>query len=385
MDVFAQSPAQLEAAGAQWTTREVLQQPTLWSRIEAQVASERARLDSFLAPLLAQENLRVILTGAGTSAFIGECLAPALARHSLHPVQAVATTDLVAGPDSLLSPAVPTLLVSFARSGNSPESLAALELVDGYVEHCAHLVITCNAEGALYQRARTADNAFVLLLPEESNDRSFAMTSSFSGMLFAAALVLGALRGTDYGTRLAQMAEAVLPRCRPLLSQLIDGAFERVVFLGSKELKGLAHEAALKMLELTDGRVMALAESALGFRHGPKTILNSRTLVVAFVSNEPYTRQYDWDVIQELRRDAVAARVIALSGSAGPKPHADDVSLNAPAAADLALCLPFVLFAQSLALARSLSLGLTPDRPNVAGTVNRVVQGVTIYPWRGGA
>ena len=48
---------------------------------------------------------------------------------------------------------------------------------------------------------------------------------------------------------------------------------------------------------------------------------------------------------------------------------------------DLELCLPYAVFAQALAMLRSLSLGLSPDNPNAAGTVNRVGQGVTIYPY----
>jgi fructoselysine-6-P-deglycase FrlB-like protein len=55
---------------------------------------------------------------------------------------------------------------------------------------------------------------------------------------------------------------------------------------------------------------------------------------------------------------------------------------QAPAAlSDLELCLPYAVFAQTLATLRSLSLGLSPDKPNSAGTVNRVVQGVSIYPY----
>ena len=181
----------------------------------------------------------------------------------------------------------------------------------------------------------------------------------------------------------------------------VSSGFERAVYLGSKELKGLAREAALKMLELTDGKVVVAADSPLGFRHGPKTILNARTLVVVFASDDEYTRQYDWDLITELRRDGVAGRVITLCARPGDTHNDDDVVLGAAEGAaegaaqdaaqdvaefsDLELCLPYAVFAQSIALLRSLSLGLRPDNPNAAGTVSRVVKGVSIHPWRGGA
>jgi tagatose-6-phosphate ketose/aldose isomerase len=154
------------------------------------------------------------------------------------------------------------------------------------------------------------------------------------------------------------------------------------VYLGANELKGLAREAALKMLELTDGKVVAMADTPLGFRHGPKTIVNGRTLVIVLLSNDIYSRQYDRDLLAELRADGIAGRVLALvarhGGSTG---HPDDVLVPGLAeASDLGLCLPFALFAQSLALLQSLALGIRPDTPNAAGAVSRVVRGVSIYP-----
>ena len=372
---------QIDAAGAHWTAREILQQPRVWEEIAAADDSAVAR---FLRPPLARADLRIVLTGAGTSAFVGQCLAPALTRRLRRRVEAIATTDLVAGPSAWLETQAPTLLVSFARSGNSPESLAALEIAESQLRSCWHLVVTCNAQGALHRRGRELPNAHVILLPEASHDRGFAMTSSFTGMTLAGALALGAL-APDPGevALLGRMGTRVWDSHLSLLRELVRDGFERAVFLASNELKGLAREAALKMLELTDGRVVAIADSPLGFRHGPKTILNAATLVVVFRSGDPYTRQYEDDLVGELRRDAVARRVLTLGAGAGG-PHADDLTLMGaePSAQppDLALALPYAVFAQVLALLRSLSLGIRADTPSASGTVSRVVQGVTIYP-----
>ena len=390
MDAFGLSATQIDGAGAHWTAREVLQQPRIWADVETLIASEAARLAAFLDPLLKLPDLRIVLTGAGTSAHIGECLAPALTRMLARVVDAIPSTDLVASPQSYLSPATPTLLVSFGRSGNSPESIAAVEIADACVSHCSHLIFTCDAEGALYKRASTAPNTYVIRLPEASNDRSFAMTSSFTGMLLAAAMAFRVVpSGGGRMSALAHLARRIVPDSVPLLQSLVSQNFDRVVYLGSKEFKGLAREAALKMLELTDGKVVAVADSPLGFRHGPKTILNGNTLVVVFVCNDDYTRQYDLDLIGELRRDAVAGRVVTLSVRPDAPQHPDNLVLGATResndASDLELCLPYAMFAQTLALLRSLSLGVRPDTPNAAGTVSRVVKGVSIHPWRGSA
>jgi tagatose-6-phosphate ketose/aldose isomerase len=390
MHAFGMTMTQIDAAGAHWTAREILQQPQIWAQVEHSLAGESARLATFLEPLLKRPELRLVLTGAGTSAHIGKCLAPALTRGLRRRVDAISTTDLVASPQSYLSAETPTLLVSFGRSGNSPESIAALERADACVRDCRHLIVTCDAEGALYRRANQTPRSCAILLPAASNDRSYAMTSSFTGMLLAAAIALRAVPAASARSGvLAQLAQQLLADRLPLLQDLVNRHVHRLVYLGSKEFKGLAREAALKMIELTDGQVVAIADSPLGFRHGPKTILNADTVVVVFVGNDDYARQYDWDLIGELRRDAVAGRVVALASQPRPGAHPDDVILEMPPdsmdASDLELCLPYAVFAQSLALLRSIALGKQPDSPNAAGTVSRVVTGVPIHPWRGGA
>ena len=376
----------LEAAGGIWTAREISQQPVVWAKVDAAMKGAAAATQAFLAPLLARRDLRIVLTGAGTSSFIGECLVAPLKRTTQLRVDAVATTDLVGAPASCLDPGVPTLLVSFARSGNSPESLAAVTLAEQYVRDCHHLIVTCNAEGELYRRGQELRNAHIILLPEETNDRGFAMTSSFSGMLLATSLAF-VLLGKDRTELLSRCASEVLEARMPYITELARAGFERIVYLGGQEFKGLAREAALKLLELSDGKVIALAETPLGFRHGPKTIVNGKTLIVMFLSNDPYARKYEMDLLRELRSDAVAARIVALSGSdasgqEGQSSQGDWITVPAPAeTSNLALCFPYVVFAQSLAFLQSLALGNRPDTPNARGVVNRVVQGVSIYPW----
>jgi tagatose-6-phosphate ketose/aldose isomerase len=383
MDYLGIPQERLEQAGGYWTAREISQQPVIWPLIQRLIAADASASRAFLDPLMRRSDLRIVLTGAGTSSFVGECVAPALARKSGVAVDAVATTDLVGSPMSWLRPRVPTLLVSFARSGNSPESVAALQLAEQCVQECHHLIFTCNAEGALCRLGKSMRNTRIVLLPEETNDRGFAMTSSFSGMLLAVAMTFDLIASdAESVAQLARSAGGLLAGTLPLIGGLARERFERIVYLGSNALKGLAREAALKTLELSDGQVVAISDTPLGFRHGPKTIINGRSLVVVLLCNDPYTRRYEVDLLDELRADGVAARVLALTAQpAAEHRHADDVALSAAAAAsDLALCLPYAVFAQSLALMQSLSLGLKPDVPNARGTVNRVVQGVTIYP-----
>ena len=318
-----------------------------------------------------------MLCGAGTSAFIGECLAPWLTATLGRPVEAVATTDIVGSPHLYLDASRPALMVSFGRSGNSPESVAAVELADARLASVHHLVITCNGDGALAKRPGAIGH--VVRLPDATHDRAFAMTSSFSAMLYAALAIFTDIDTMD--ARIVTIAKAVdttLVRADSAAAELAACDFDRVVYLGSGVFQGLAREAALKLLELTDGAIPTAFDSSLGFRHGPKTIVTERTLVVVFVSNDPLTRLYDLDIIAELQADGHCGRVLPIMARDG----LDDALLvkDGTQMVDADLLFPYVVPAQLFGLHCSLRLGRTPDRPNASGTVNRVVQGVRIHP-----
>ncbi|MBJ8378717.1 AgaS family sugar isomerase [Citrobacter cronae] len=373
------------ASTGTWTEEEIRQQPASWIRSLANIDNIRSAIDSFLAPLLRKNDLRIVLTGAGTSAFIGDIIAPWLASQTGKNISAVPTTDLVTNPMDYLNPAHPLLLVSFARSGNSPESVAAVELANQFVPKCYHLPITCNEAGSLYQNAVASDNAFALLMPAETHDRGFAMTSSITTMM-ASCLAVFAPQKIN-----SQTFRDVADRCQTILTSLgdfSDGVFgnapwKRIVYLGSGGLQGAARESALKVLELTAGKLAAFYDSPTGFRHGPKSLVDNETLVVVFVSSHPYTRQYDLDLLAELRRDRQALRVVAIAAQTDDVIEAGPHILLPPARTfiDMELAFCFLIYAQVFALTQSISIGNTPDTPSASGTVNRVVQGVVIHPW----
>ncbi|WP_093284547.1 SIS domain-containing protein [Pseudoxanthomonas sp. CF125] len=371
--------ADLIASGAIWTAREIEQQPRMLQQTHELLSAMRDRIQAFVAPIAGNPAARIVLTGAGTSSYIGQCLAPLLDRQLAARVDAVPTTDLVSAPYLYLDPAQPLLLVSFGRSGNSPESLAAVELAESLVRDVRHLVVTCNAEGAL--NTVPARESMTLLLPEETHDTSFAMTSSFSCMLYATLLAFsGAQALDDRIGPIALATERVINEFRLSLQELALHGFDRVVYLGSGLFQGLAREAALKLGELTNGAVATCFDSPLGFRHGPKTFITDKTLVMVFVSNNPLTRQYDHDLLEELRQDGCAARIIEVAAQRR-EPQAPDTLLvpGMSAASDIDLLWPYVAVAQIYAFNASRALGLSPDSPNKQGTVNRVVQGVRIH------
>lgn len=377
---FAYDAGWLEQRHALHTAREIWQQPDLWDALHRQLQEQQALWQPFLAPLLANPRLQIVLCGAGSSAFAGRALAPWLREKTGRDVVAYGTTDIVANPHQYLDLTRPTLLVSFARSGNSPESVATVELADQLLPESYHLMLVCNPDSQLAHYAHQRENVCSLVMPQGSNDQSFAMTSSFSCMMLSAALLLGPHSLSEAQRPLATMVARCRELCETLQPQVkafAASGFRRYITLGGSCFTGLAEEASLKMLELTAGQIVTRYDSPLGLRHGPKFMVDDQTLVLLMFSSGDYARQYDRDLWNELHRDGLAMQMVGLTGSAQP---VSDMMLNLHHAEDdVWLLFPYLLFTQMLAFESSLALGMTPDNPCPTGEVNRVVKGVTIY------
>lgn len=369
----------LEAQKAMWTAKEIAQQPATW-RETVEIVQHSQILD-FTHPLVARAQkgeLRIIFTGAGTSAFIGEVVAPILSEKLGCVIEAIASTDLVSSPYQYLFADKPTLLVSFGRSGNSPESIGAVDRVNDIVNEPYHLAITNNRNGSLFVKCSENPTAcFPLALPDSTHDQGFAMTSSASNMMLAALLSF-APKAFDkqWVENVVQATEQLFSQDLATIQRLAQLPVKRVVYLGSGHFQGLARETALKLVELTAGERLGFFESSMGFRHGPKSLVQNETLIFIFLSSNPYTAKYDLDLYHELIRDKKAHEVVLVGDTRG------GVKTSFCKLDDAARIFPFLTVGQLYSLYSSLHLGYTTDNPCPTGEVNRVVQGVTLYSYQ---
>ena len=347
------------------------------------IRDARPRIDAFLDRFLGEAGERqVIVTGAGSSAYAGIVLESVIRKDATACVRAVATTDFIVEPEAYFKPGSASLLVSFSRSGDSPESQAAIDLADQSGSLVLHLIITCNPNGRIAAKHGDA-KALVIFLPEETNDRALAMTSSFSNMLLAGILVFAWNSLGDVETQvgiLMRHGQRILDEHASTLESISKSGFCQAVFLGSGSLTGIAQESKLKLLELTVGAVVCHHESFLAFRHGPIAVLNADTLLVYLFSSDrnilPYERdlanglhkgKYKLGISQHPLADVAVDEWIVFGGNDG------DVLCNEL----LPVCM--VLPGQLLGFFTSSHLGLNPDSPCTDGTYSRVVQGVNLY------
>lgn len=364
--------------------REIFSQPKLWKETYESVLTQKDKIASFLDEAYRTRNLQILLTGAGSSAFIGEILQYSFHRQTGLPVKAVPTTDLVTHPRDFFEPPVPILLISFARSGDSPESLAAVELAENLSDIVYHLVISCNPDGNLVSKVSGFKKSFTFLLPA-ANDQALAMTSSFTCMTLAGLLIADIARiEANEATvkKLIGMGKNILKRDDIALDGVAKLNFNRIVFLGSGPLKGTARESHLKVTELTDGGIVCQYDSFLGFRHGPKAIIDASTLLVYIFSSDPHVHQYEVDLVRSINETEDFAFCIGI-GQGAPLTELDlsiDPGIAGEVVPDDFFAVCAVLPAQILGYYKSLFLGLTPDSPSKNGGIHRIVQGVTIYP-----
>jgi tagatose-6-phosphate ketose/aldose isomerase len=372
------------------TPAEIAQQPTTWESTFSIFQKQRTRLAAFLADAgfgnLVGPNPTVFLIGAGSSDYVGRSLVHLLRRLWKCEVIAIPSTSLLIHEGEWLIPGQRHLWISFSRSGDSPEGVSVIQ--KALVSHpdIHHIVVSCNAEGRMIRCTAGKRQAFAVALGDAVNDRALAMTSSFSNMVVFGQCMAHVHDLAQYEPilhRLVEAGKSFLPKAADAAAALAAEPYERVCFLGSGALEGIAIESALKVLELTAGRVLTMWESAMGLRHGPMAALDKTTLLVAFLSSREHVARYERDLLEELMRKRLVKTQVVVGGHS-------ELPLNGFAdrylSPDIRTAVPDdyrpavdVLFGQLLGLFFSLRSNLMPDRPSPGGVISRVVQNVKIY------
>jgi tagatose-6-phosphate ketose/aldose isomerase len=380
-ELLARSPEEQHRLGYFHTVREICQQPATWLQTSELMISQSASLRSTMADIRS-----LTLTGSGSSEYAGECLRMTLQAELGIEVQTLGGGVLLAHGARALSPSRPGLMVSLARSGDSPESAGTLSLMLKTQPEIRHLILTCNEAGKLATAFRGDPRVSVITLREETNDRGLVMTSSFTNLVLGARF-LGLLENPERYRIICQAlsriaSELIQERCGDL-ADVAKAPFKRVLFLGSGARFGAAREAALKMLEMTAGRVTTMSETYLGVRHGPMSYVNDDTLVVSFLSSDPTLRAYEADLLRELDQKRLGLRKVIVGEEVpGKLVQENDVVLECAGLAQIGdenFPVIDVLAAQLLAFFRCLEMGLRPDSPSEDGVINRVVQTFHLY------
>lgn len=397
--------AEKREKGILYTPAEINQQPEVWLKTLSLLQSKKMEIAEFMEKYeaisprgdgqpsrdsdgSAQERVWLLL-GAGSSEFVGRAVEQTLRQRLAREVITVSTPQMVTLKERFFIPKHAYIAVSFARSGNSPESLVAFKILQD--AGIPQLIITCNPSSALVKEASDCEECYILLLPEETNDQSLAMTSSYTSMTLAG-LYLGFLNDQDhFSTQIKSAVEAtrtLIEEYGGLIHQFARKPFTRACYLGTNALAGTMHECRLKMQEMTNGAVACQFDSFLGVRHGPQVFINKDCVVFASLSSEENIRKYELDFLSELKEKKQGAGVVAvccktddtLNRIADTIIEIQSESNNTTVQLeDSFRSLTDVVAAQILATLKSVVLGYKPDDPSPEGIISRTVKEFTIY------
>jgi tagatose-6-phosphate ketose/aldose isomerase len=369
------------------TKREILQQPQMWRETYDKLAAKIEEFKQFLAKHGIGKDSDVIFCGAGSSEFVADAVACLYIADGFSKARSVATTDIVTDPEFYVHKDDTVVAFSFARSGNSPESAGAYEMLNHFCKKAYHIIITCNGKGDML-RDMNPDRDFCFVLPDPTDDVSLVMTSSFSSMAMAATMLrdpskLASQKDAVYEA--ASFAECFFtPEVTEAVARIAKRNVKRAVVLGGGPLKGIARECHLKMQEMTDGAIMSAYDSFMGLRHGPKAVIKDDTVVVYLLSDDDYSRQYELDLMRQINAEHNPIAQIAVSKKPVDDPKVKlDLQVNCPSCSPFSknpyTYVAYVIIGQILGYHFSLEHGLNPDSPSVSGVISRVVNGVKIY------
>jgi tagatose-6-phosphate ketose/aldose isomerase len=378
-----------ETRGLLFTPQEIAQQPSTWRTTLQIFEAEQQRIRTFIeeAGVTASVEQRpiVMLVGAGTSDYIGESLALLLRQRWGCEATAVASTDLLPSLADYVIPGRHYLWISFSRSGDSPEGVNVLEQALETYPDISHLVVTCNPNARMIATAANHKRVCTVILDDAVNDRSLAMTSSFTNMVVFGQCLAHAWSLDEYREVLEGMAAAsrtFLDDSAQLAQNMAQRGKPRICMLGSGALTAVAKESSLKVLEMSGGRVKAMALASLGLRHGPMAALDCETDLICFLSSERTRLRYEADLLREIQAKQITASCVVV----GLKSNRDEIAplCDVYHAIDGSFADAYrppvdVIFGQLLGLYSSIALGLRPDAPSPQGVISRVVSDFTIY------
>ena len=369
-------------AGCTLTSVEIAGQPETWLSLCDLLEDNAAKIRSFFERF-SLDGRRIVLTGAGSSGFVASMLSCHIAERFGILSDAIHTTDIVSSPNAFIKD-VPTLLISFGRSGNSPESVGAVQACRKLVSDLYEITIVCDGNSKLSNCAKESDKSLLLVMPEGANDKAFAMTCSVSCMLLAGFAVFGIDKLSGITRDIALLSDYVANSSQALSKVAQDVAgldVERLWYIGCGSAQALMREGALKVMEVTNGKIVAGSNNAPEFRHGPKTVINSKAATIHFVSNNDFTAQYDNDLLDEILSQRDKNKVVSITGTNNSSDFCVKYDVSGyEILGDVAAEIFALVFMQMFSVFASIKLGVPTDNPSPSGHVNRVVQGVTIYP-----
>lgn len=388
MRILGFTENELKRINGYYTCYEMIKQPELWHEGVKTIERNKINIESFLRHVYSIEGLKIFIVGAGSSAKAASIVEKYIKRITGKEVISVASTSILTHPEKFIIDDSPVLLVSLGSSGNTPEALETIEIFKAKSKKLYQLLIICSHEGEIVKKYSKEKEVLYIPIPKGTKGKSFAATGEFT-LLVQYVLMIFDIDNFNY---YKDMFKNIIEDSKHFLQEAIykvhtisNKEYETIVALGSNSLIYLASEMCLKVSELSNGQQCSEFHSILEFRHGPKLIMNSKSLVSIFFSNDPHAVKYEMDMIKECYKDKKNSMIVAISID-----YNEEIDQNCDYyfyfnknnfkyIDESHIIFQYSLYLQSIAILKSISLKVSPDIPDETGSVNKVAQGVKIY------
>lgn len=377
------SEAWWQEKGAVLTAKAIVSQPRLWKEGLERVKEHKEAIAAFWT---GRENQRrIVITGAGSSLLAAQSCLNWLQSVSERQTEVIPSTDLILLPERAMDDVI---LVSVSSSGNTPETVRAVEKHLKNRPGQCHIAITNNAQSKLARLASQHPEGLFVPVPEGTSNGSFAATAEFTLPVWYLMLLLAPERWHELENILPVLtrgAHYFLQNAASDIEQWATLDRDNMVAIGALSLKAVACETSLKLLEMGNGSIMTAWHSMLEFRHGPKLIINRDATIIGYIAARADLQRYDLDMMKELMRERSDPAMIIGVGHDALSDNAAVCDLyvhfSCPELSEMHesfAAMLYVLFAQVAGLYRAIAAGVTPDTPSPEGKVAKVAR-VTVY------
>jgi glutamine---fructose-6-phosphate transaminase (isomerizing) len=340
-----------DSGPGRFTSAEILSQPETWARCLHEL-EETSQLETLCAAL--PRGVEWLFIGCGSSFYVAQVAATTWSLLTGENSRAVPASEVLLFPKTLPSVCQAVLI---SRSGRTSEVVEAANYLENSLG-IRTLAITCASETPIEK----ASSYVIRLLA--ADEKSTVMTRSFSSMLLALQALAAKHAGrADILAALNKLPATAVEWLPKALAAVEAAAHSRpyadYVFLGQGPFFGIAQEATLKITEMSCSYAQIF--HTLEFRHGPKAIVSSDTLLTFFLSESGL--EAETAVLQEMK--ALGARNLVIANRVNPA-----VSRSADFLIELGLDIPeaaraiaAVIPGQWLGLQTALRKGFNPDEP----------------------
>jgi glutamine---fructose-6-phosphate transaminase (isomerizing) len=333
------------------TSNEIAQQPDAWTDAIRVLNEKRQEIATWFR----QEAFgQVIFMGCGSS--YNAAIVSSRNFNSLTGVTTFAypSAEMFATPKLPYDDRRKTLLIVFSRSGQSTETIWAVDRIRQLSKNTKILVFCPYRESELIGKA---DQSIIL---EKAKEEGVFATKSFTTFIFAVKLLTGILlQNMSLLQELTKVPTLVDIKQRQIEMQKIgSGKILHVICGGSGAMYGIAAEGALLIKKMCT--IPAEAYNSLELRHGNAAAGNNLSFVIIFASD--HLKKAEGVIVSELA--ALKSPRMVICEEADPKLSLCDFVINLKSglseySRDM-LMMPVV---QLMAFYMCIARGYNPDRP----------------------